>query len=527
MIERRLTTNAQDQTAPSVSGNRVVYEDDRDGDYSIFMWDLATNTETRLTSNDGFDQRYPAISGSRVVFQDNSKGDWNIRVIDLNSSIPAAGTLGRRITADDTIDQQHPDISGNRVVYEDLRFAVQINDAEIMLYDLSTNKETRLTYGDTFPLSFPLDDDTHWHSWPVIWGDWVAYENSRDPGSLWDDVSGMNIKTKKEIRLSTGSSQAYRPAISGSRVVFHDNRLGGQELYLSDLATAVDSDGGTRITFTPADETFADISDNKVVYTYNNGNDDIYIYDIDRVEHWALTNHAADQSMPAITDNRLVWQDERSGNKDIYFGELLLPRISATAKPTTVSYGGKAKLTGTLTSVGGIPIGGVTVRLEMSPDGGAWAPYGFVTTNGSGGYSLTTPALYNARYLRANFQGTTMYPSIQSNSRRVKPKVYVRTPIAPKTMRRTKYYTVYGYLKPRHSAGSYPVRIYKWKKTSSGKWKSYGYVSAKAYNYSSYTKYLRKIRLSSSGRWRLRAYAPSDYWHAGTWSGGYDYVTVR
>jgi len=99
--------------------------------------------------------------------------------------------------------------------------------------------------------------------------------------------------------------------------------------------------------------------------------------------------------------------------------------------------------------------------------------------------------------------------------------------MAPVTMLRTKFYTVYGYLKPRHTAGSYPVRIYRWKKTSSGKWKSYGYVSAKAYNRYSYTKYARSIRLPYAGKWRLRAYAPGDSKHTARWSKSYDYVTVK
>lgn len=110
---------------------------------------------------------------------------------------------------------------------------------------------------------------------------------------------------------------------------------------------------------------------------------------------------------------------------------------------------------------------------------------------------------------------------------RGKPKAWVRTPIAPKAMLKSRYYTVYGYLKPKHTKGTYPVRIYKWKKTSSGSWKSYGYVRAKASNYSDYTKYSKSMRLSSAGKWRLRAYAPEDDRHAGTWSARYDYVTVK
>jgi hypothetical protein len=96
-------------------------------------------------------------------------------------------------------------------------------------------------------------------------------------------------------------------------------------------------------------------------------------------------------------------------------------------------------------------------------------------------------------------------------------------------MRRGKAATVYGYLKPHHAKGSYPVRIYKWRRAG-GKWRSSGYVKAKASDYSNgptYTKYSKSLSLSSRGKWRLRAYHPADAGHAGSWSSGYDYVTVK
>ena len=106
------------------------------------------------------------------------------------------------------------------------------------------------------------------------------------------------------------------------------------------------------------------------------------------------------------------------------------------------------------------------------------------------------------------------------------PKVSIGTPVAPKTMKKSKSYTVYGSLKPKHTSGTKPVRIYKYKKVS-GKWKSYGYVKATASNYSTYTRYKVKMKLTSKGSWRMRAYAPADSKHAATWSSKYDNVTVK
>ncbi len=109
----------------------------------------------------------------------------------------------------------------------------------------------------------------------------------------------------------------------------------------------------------------------------------------------------------------------------------------------------------------------------------------------------------------------------------VKSKPFVRTPIAPAKALKSRYFSVYGWLKPAHPAGTYPVRIYKWKRTSAGSWKRYGYVNAIAQNHSGFTKYRRSIRLPYRGTWRLRAYAAEDASHTAAWSSGYDYVTVR
>lgn len=108
-----------------------------------------------------------------------------------------------------------------------------------------------------------------------------------------------------------------------------------------------------------------------------------------------------------------------------------------------------------------------------------------------------------------------------------KPKPWLSNPVAPSRVRAGRSYTVYGYLKPRHTAGTYPARIYMWRKTSTGKWKSYGYTIAKASDYSTYTKYSKSIKLPKTGKWRLRAYAPADYGHVAAWSSGYDYVTAK
>ena len=81
-------------------------------------------------------------------------------------------------------------------------------------------------------------------------------------------------------------------------------------------------------------------------------------------------------------------------------------------------------------------------------------------------------------------------------------------------------------LQPRHTAGTFPVRIYKYRSVS-GKWRSYGYVKARASDVRTFTKCTGAVKLPFKGTWRLRTCAPADTHHKATWSRGYDYVTVR
>ena len=197
-----------------------------------------------------------------------------------------------------------------------------------------------------------------------------------------------------------------------------------------------------------------------------------------------------------------------------------------SASSSTLAYGSDFTVSGTLRS-GALGLAAQLVILQSALPGGAFTDTSITaTTTLSGGFTLSVkPA--TKTYYRVRFAGSTGYAASGSAaSVYARPKTNVRTPIAPSKMSNSKSYTVYGYLKPRHTSGSYPVRIYKYKKLSSGKWKSYGYAKAKASNYSSYTKYSLKMKLTKAGKWRLRAYAPADSGHATAWSSGYDYVTV-
>lgn len=189
--------------------------------------------------------------------------------------------------------------------------------------------------------------------------------------------------------------------------------------------------------------------------------------------------------------------------------------IDATAPTTTSTAKATYDLRASINLLAADALSGVA-KTEWRLDGGGWA-------NGTT-VSAATPGNHVLEFRSTDGVGNV--EQTKSVTFCVRSTADVRNPIAPTTMSRTKFYTVYAYLKPRHAPGSYPVLIYKYRNVS-GKWKSYGSAKAKAANYSSYTKCAVKLKLTTKGKWRLRAYAPGDSYHVATWSSGYDYVTVK
>lgn len=77
-----VTTNSAVQEHPSISGNSVVWQDQRNGNSDIYGKDLSTGQEFPVTTNPSF-QLDPAISGNIVVWRVSRNGNYDIYGNDL------------------------------------------------------------------------------------------------------------------------------------------------------------------------------------------------------------------------------------------------------------------------------------------------------------------------------------------------------------------------------------------------------------------------------------------------------------
>lgn len=296
--EIRITTSEL-ASHPDIYGNRIVWQDFRNGNYDIYMYDLSTSRETRITANES-NQTYPALYGDRIVWQDDLNGQYDIYMYNISTSKETQiSTSGRaqkpkiytdRImwmdyrtgskgiyvhdlsTSKETriISEGIPqfiNMEGNLIVWDDLRYI----SPDIYMYNLSTSTEIQITSNgeSTFP-------DVYGNR--IVWQEW-----HNEDGNLTTNICMYDLSTSKKTQITTNKSGQYSSAIYGNKIVWKDFRNEYMNIYMYDLSTQKE----TQVTTSGSAED-PDIYGNRIVYRkYSHRRlpidhvfSDIYMYDL-------------------------------------------------------------------------------------------------------------------------------------------------------------------------------------------------------------------------------------------------------
>lgn len=209
-------------------------------------------------------------------------------------------------------------------------------------------------------------------------------------------------------------------------------------------------------------------------------------------------------------------------------GSFANPVTSSTVSASSPCVFGAGRVSGRVKTSSGGPVSARRVTLQVL-NGSTWGNLGTATTDARGYFSVSITPTRRSSY-RVAFPGDTIYRASVSPIVIVTPRVYLSAPSAPSIAYKGRAFSSTSYLKPRHSASTCPVRLlcYRYEKQSNGtyKWVHRKSVSAKALNYSSYTKVSAAVSLPHTGKWRIRAYHAADSLNAATYS-SYRYVTVK
>ncbi|MDQ1253573.1 MAG: hypothetical protein QG646_2745 [Euryarchaeota archaeon] len=313
ITEARITTSGK-AANPDIYGNKIVWQDTRNGNSAIYALDLSTKKEIHV--NDKLRLTDPAINGNKVVFVRNNT---DIYIYDLSTDKKTVIHSGIPF-----LPVYDPAIYGNLVAWEfDQPTSI---DAKIRCYDLSTQQTTDLA-----------GYSTAWS--PAIYGKRIVWTEGNESYNS-PDIHMYDLSSPQD-RWGTWISHSGKANISdiySDKIVWADNLSGNWDIYMYDLSTMKE----TQITTNPSDSINPVIYGNNLVWQDNrNGNWDIYAYDL--ITHQQIhTTNKADQIAPAIYGNNVVWTDYRNGKPDIYMGDIsYIPVAAFTASPIS----GKKPLT--------------------------------------------------------------------------------------------------------------------------------------------------------------------------------------
>ena len=254
----------------------------------------------------------------------------------------------------------------------------------------------------------------------------------------------------------------------------------------------------------------------------------------------ALHPHTADLShnwLPVDGDSEAKsvidgWLSAETSASITYLPQGRTTKCSVSGTYLAIGYGARTTITGSLIDSGSAKaLGDYSMQLQSSGDGIAFANTAATcVTTPSGAFAFVV-APSTATCYRVVFAGSSCrYLASASQAVCVAPRVYLSTPTAPAIASRSKSFFSYALLKQRHAAGGYPAKLQcdRYERQSNGTytWVLRKTVSAKAANYSAYTKVTAAVSLPLSGRWRIRAYHPADSLNAETCS-GYRYLNVE
>jgi len=308
--ERRITSDPGDQSNPRISGQHIVYTDDRHGQLEIYLYDLENDTETRITTDPGA-QIQPDVASGHVVFTSAllQSGVPNVEILLYEI---ATGTTSS--VSGHPADQRAAAIGGGAngliVAWQDERDRMpgrEDEGANVYLRRVSTGGFEQVT-------------EARSDEWlPAVAQNRVAYERFSGGNS---DIGLFDVASGRSVPIVEHPATQSDPDLDGDYVVWQDDRKGDFDIYLLDLDEGIPR----QITRDSADQLRPSVSGSLLVWDdARSGSWDVWAQDLATGVAFQVTSGPADQQAAHVDGLRIVYQDSRDGQLDIYLYEFPTP----------------------------------------------------------------------------------------------------------------------------------------------------------------------------------------------------------
>ncbi|HUS73455.1 MAG TPA: hypothetical protein VMY06_10355 [Sedimentisphaerales bacterium] len=316
VIEMEICTDSSTQANPDIEYNFIVWQDNRNGNWDIYGYDLDKGMEYAICTADG-NQTNPSLGIASILnepiiaWQDDRNGNNDIYGYKLlyNYYDLAIGTEIEICT--DPCEQQNPVSVGEYVFWQDNRNG----DWDIYARTYEYQQE---------PNEVVICDEAGDQINPAAQWDTIAWQDNRSGD--WD-IYGLDMDANNEEPICTKDGNQTNPSCSRHGFAWQDDRNGNNDIYaafyrvfISDLNDLVEvpvcTDSNSQIHPGFCEEIIVWQDD-------RNGGWDIYGYRMDDIyfgTEFDISTGTGDRIKPAVHDYTVVWQDMRNGNDDIYVG---------------------------------------------------------------------------------------------------------------------------------------------------------------------------------------------------------------
>ncbi len=321
-IEKEICTDLNSQINPDYTMIFIVWQDNRNGDWDIYAYDMDKQTEYAICTAEG-NQTNPTIEYGLsiddliIAWQDDRNGNNDI----YGYKIPRgelALELGSEIAiCTDPCDQQNPAAWGSYVCWQDNRNG----DWDIYgkIYEHGEEPNDLIICdreGDQVNANI-----CHCMGILFIWQD--------NRNGNWD-IYGCHLEDQNELTICTEDGNQVNPSGGPYGFSWQDDRNGNNDIYASFCTYVFCSERFDVDVCTDSNSQMYPSNRQEIVAWQDNRNGDWDIYGYKMLNYYTGTEFvisagAGDQIKP-VTDyyNWLVWQDNRNGNDDIYAGYLCL-----------------------------------------------------------------------------------------------------------------------------------------------------------------------------------------------------------
>lgn len=319
---------------PDIYGDKVVWSSNG----SIHLYDITNGTDTELDSSSA---SHPAIYGDKIVWLDNSSGNPNLCVYDVLTG--GKFLITENVTGDNTyMTGSKPAIYGNIIVWQDYidNEIPENRTSSVYIYDLSTLIQTKIS-----------NDGCYFIGSPDIYEDrivWINNSGGTQGGSIW--MYNISTDNKTKIFEDTYSNNC---AIHGDIIVSY-GYYGANGYYIHVYNLSTNEINGVN---SPSEQFDPDIYGNRVVWLDERiCMNDIYMCNLSTANETRISTSGR-ASTPAIYGDRIVWRDMRTNQSAIYMYDLSAEPIKPQASFTANVTSGASPLTAlfTDTSTGGTP----------------------------------------------------------------------------------------------------------------------------------------------------------------------------